>query len=71
MKQFLTAGDAAQILSVTPAAVRAMADRGDLEVAATTESGIRLFERATVEHLAAERYADKELPPEGTGGRHG
>lgn len=64
MKEFLTAGDAAQVLSVTPAAVRAMADRGDLEVAATTESGIRLFDRDAVEHLAAKRSAEESLPPE-------
>lgn len=67
MDTYLTAGDAAQVLSVTPAAVRAMADRGDLEVAATTENGIRLFEREAVEQLAAQRYADKELPPEERG----
>lgn len=58
MDTYLTAGDAAPILQVTPAAVRAMADRGDLEVAATTESGIRLFDRDDVEHLAAKRLAE-------------
>lgn len=63
MKRYLTAGHAARILDVTPATVRDMADRGDLDVAACTESGIRLFERDAVEHLAAERYARKELPP--------
>lgn len=67
MDTYLTAGDAARVLSVTPAAVRAMADRGDLEVTAKTESGIRLFKRETVQQLAAERYAEKELPPEGGG----
>lgn len=69
MDSYLTAGDAARILEVTPATVRDMADRGDLEVEATTESGIRLFDREAVEHLAAKRYAEKELPPE-EGGLH-
>lgn len=71
MDTYLTAGDAAPILEVTPAAVRDMADRGDLEIAAKTESGIRLFEREAVEHLAAKRYADKEMPPRKRGGDHG
>lgn len=70
MERYLTAGDAARILDVTPATVRDMADRGDLEVAATTESGIRLFERDAVEHLAAQRAAEEELPPNVGGGRH-
>lgn len=52
---YLTAGDAAKLLDVTPATVRLMADRGDLTPAAMTESGIRLFEKADVLHLAAER----------------
>lgn len=60
MKTYLTAGDAARILEVTPAAVRAMADRGDLEVAATTESGIRLFEHGAVMRLAEEREVTDE-----------
>jgi DNA-binding transcriptional MerR regulator len=64
MQQFMTAGDASYVLRVTPAAVRAMADRGDLEMAAETEGGIRLFRREDVEALAEKRYVEKELPPD-------
>lgn len=60
----MTAGDAAAVLGLTPAGVRAMADRGDLRVAARTEGGIRLFDPHEVERLAAERYAAKQLPGE-------
>lgn len=55
MRTYLTTGDAARVLDVTPAAVRAMADRGDLPVAGETEGGIRLFKRETVVELAEER----------------
>jgi hypothetical protein len=68
MKTYLTAGDASYVLRVTPAAVRAMADRGELEMAAETEGGIRLFRREDVEALAEKRYAEKELPPDEDGG---
>lgn len=71
MQIYLTAGDAAQILEVTPATVRDMADRGDLEVAAKTQSGVRLLEREAVEHLAAKRYAEKEMPSREPGGNDG
>lgn len=52
---YLTGGDAAKVLGVTPAAVRLMAQRGDLEVAAETEGGIRLFRRLDVERLKRKR----------------
>lgn len=68
MDRYMTAGDAAQILKVTPAAVRLMADRGDLQVAARTEGGIRLFDRSDVEHLAAQRYEEKQLADDGPAG---
>jgi excisionase family DNA binding protein len=56
MKQFyLTAGDAAQILRVTPAAVRLMVQRGELMPAAETQGGIRLFKRQDVEALERKR----------------
>jgi excisionase family DNA binding protein len=54
---FLTPADAARVLGVTPATIRLMVQRGDLRVAAMTESGIRLFERAEVERLASLRSA--------------
>ncbi len=53
--RFLSAADAARVLGVTPAAIRAMARRGALPVSAMTEGGIHLFRRADVEALARRR----------------
>lgn len=55
MRVYLTPGDAARILDVTPQTVRLMVERGELQPTATTESGIRLFERSAVETLATRR----------------
>jgi DNA-binding transcriptional MerR regulator len=59
-QQFLSAADAARILDRTPAAIRAMARRGALPVAAMTEGGMHLFRRKDVEALARRRAARKE-----------
>lgn len=59
MERLLSPSDAARILGVVPATVRAMALSGRLPPATMTESGIRLFRREDVERLAAER-ADRE-----------
>ena len=48
--------EAAKILNVTPASVRAMDRRGEL-IAVRTLSGVRLFDRDQVERLARERSA--------------
>jgi len=53
--RFLSTADAARVLNVTPAAVRLMARRGDLPVAAMTEGGIHLFRRTAVDALARRR----------------
>ncbi len=55
MERLLSPSDAARILGVVPATVRAMALSGRLPPATMTESGIRLFRREDVERLAAER----------------
>ncbi len=55
MKPLLTPADAARILQVVPATVRAMALTGRLHPAAMTERGMRLFRREDVEALAQER----------------
>ncbi len=60
MEQLLSAGEAARRLGVTPSAVRFMAERGDLPVAATTEGGVRLFRLPEVESLRAWREARTE-----------
>jgi DNA-binding transcriptional MerR regulator len=52
---YLTAADAAKILGKTPATVRLMNKRGVLPTAAVSASGVRFFDRATVEALAAAR----------------
>lgn len=57
MERLLSPSDAARILGVVPATVRAMALSGRLPLATMTESGIRLFRREDVERLAAERDA--------------
>ncbi len=59
MERLLSPSDAARILGVVPATVRAMAISGRLPPATMTESGIRLFRREDVERLAAER-AERE-----------
>lgn len=75
MERLLSPSDAARILGVVPATVRAMALSGRLPPATMTESGIRLFRREDVERLAAERAehpnrreAHAALPPLGEGG---
>ncbi len=68
IRQFLSAADAARVLNVTPAAIRAMAHRGALPVAAMTEGGMRLFHRTDVEVLARCR-AKRQQPREPRGGR--
>lgn len=52
---YLTVGEAAPILGLSPAAVRLMALRGDLATAAETEGGLRLFNRSDVEKVQRER----------------
>ena len=55
MAEFMTGTDVALVLLVSPATVRAMAERGELRVAARTESGIRLFQREEVLRVAQKR----------------
>lgn len=60
MERLLSPSDAARILGVVPATVRAMALSGRLPPATMTESGIRLFRREDVERLASERAEREE-----------
>jgi excisionase family DNA binding protein len=60
METLLSVADASRILGVTPQTVRLMVRRGVLVVAAQTEGGIRLFRRADVERLAADRASRAE-----------
>jgi DNA-binding transcriptional MerR regulator len=53
----LTTSDAARILDVTPATVRLMQRRGELPATTKTVSGVHLYRRVDVEHLAATRTA--------------
>lgn len=62
MERLLSPSDAARILGVVPATVRAMALSGRLPPITMTESGIRLFRREDVERLASERAAQGKQP---------
>lgn len=55
MDRLLSPADAARLLGVTPATIRAMARRGTLTPVARTEGGIRLFSRKDVEELHRRR----------------
>ncbi len=55
MDMLLEVADVARLLNRTPSAVRALARAGRLRVAVTTPRGARLFNRADVEQLLAER----------------
>src|SRR5262245_24460696 len=56
MMELMTAASVAKRTGVTPATVRAWADRGVLPAQRTT-SGVRLFDSRDVERLARERDA--------------
>lgn len=55
IQRFLSSSEAARVLGVTPATVRLMVRRGDLEPAAMTEGGMHLFRRPVVERFALQR----------------
>jgi hypothetical protein len=55
MVKYLSTADASRVLIVTPATVRLMVRRGELQVAAVTEGGIQLFKRSHVEEVARKR----------------
>jgi len=55
MKQLLLTAEAAEILHVTPAAVRAMERRGELPATRSGSQRVRLFDQELVERLARER----------------
>jgi DNA-binding transcriptional MerR regulator len=64
--KFLSSADASRVLNITPAAIRLMARRGELRIAAMTEGGMQLFTRADVETLAQSRLA-KSAQKSGSG----
>lgn len=57
---YLTTADVARIAGVTPAAVRALSNRGRLEVATVTAGGIRLYTLATAQRYAEERETRRQ-----------
>lgn len=57
MTRYLSSADAARMLGVTPAAVRAMAKRGRLAVAVKTDGGIQLFTVEEVQRVLQKRRA--------------
>lgn len=60
---YLTPGEAARRLGITPGGVRAMEARNELPVAARTESGGRLFRPSDVDRLARKRQAQRQGEP--------
>ncbi|MFI5399194.1 MAG: helix-turn-helix domain-containing protein [Candidatus Binatia bacterium] len=52
---YLATADVARLLGITPAAIRQMVRRGALIPAATTERGMRLFDRRDIEAFATKR----------------
>lgn len=55
MTQLLLSSDVARELGVTPAAIRAAAAKGQIATTATTERGVRLFDRKAVDDFRAKR----------------
>lgn len=69
IQRFLSAADAARVLDLTPAAIRAMARRGALPVSAMTEGGMHLFRRGDVEALARRRAKHRQARERHSEGR--
>jgi len=63
--KLLTCAEAAKLLDVTPAAVRAMETRGEIK-AFRTLTGVRLFRRSNVEAVARERAKKRQSEQEPT-----
>jgi excisionase family DNA binding protein len=57
--KLLTCSEAAKLLDVTPAAVRAMQARGEIK-ALRTLTGVRLFKKSAVEALAQQRAIKRQ-----------
>ncbi len=55
MERYLSVADAARVLRVTPARVRQLVRSGELQAAAVTEGGIRLFSPSDVRRLVERR----------------
>ena len=62
MSKVVLTAEAARIIGVTPATIRVMEQQGKLPAIERTENGVRLFDRETVERVAAERAAKRALP---------
>jgi excisionase family DNA binding protein len=59
MKAYLSTADAARLLGVTPATVRAMEQQGRLRALGRTLGGIRLFRQAEVQRVATLRASKR------------
>ena len=71
--QLLTTSEAARIIGLTPAGVRAASARGALRIAQRTARGVRLFDRREVERFRSARSPEPrgETAPFGASGRNG
>lgn len=66
MRQYLSVAGAGRLLGLSSAAIRALANRGALRVAAQTDAGARLFNAVDVERLVQRR---RELAKSGRAGQ--
>ena len=55
MTEMLLSADVARELGLTPAAIRVAANKGQIETAARTAGGVRLFSREAVEEFRERR----------------
>jgi hypothetical protein len=53
--ELIETADVARLLQRTPAAIRAMVNRGKIPVAVTTPRGARLFRRSDIDAIVATR----------------
>jgi DNA-binding transcriptional MerR regulator len=63
-RRFFTPADVGRLLGLSPAAVRAAADRGLIRVAANTIAGGRLFSPDDVDAFRRRRAAGRPHSPE-------
>ena len=63
VQELLRIGQAADALGVSPSYVRRLTESDRLPLAAVTPDGYKLYRRADVEQLAAERKARRQPAP--------
>jgi len=54
-RKLISTGDAARLADVSPSTIRLWVLKGQLSVVTTVQNGMRLFDRAEVERVVADR----------------